>query len=102
MRFKVDLVSLILGRKFTVFLCFALYLRAISKYKPQGGGGRGACIWRDDLTEGFCVTSLGGFSLEGLSYFRNFTVFLHVNSKLGLQHPRVPLAATIGPFMNLL
>ena len=66
MRFKVDLVSLILGRKFTVFLCFALYLRAISKYKPQGGEGRGACIWRGDLTEGFCVTSLGGFSLEGL------------------------------------
>ena len=54
----------------------------------------------------FCVTSLGGFYLEGLihggAYFRNFTLFLHVNSKLGLQHPRVPLAANIGPFMNLL
>ena len=25
------------GRKFTFFLCFTLYLRAISKYKPPGG-----------------------------------------------------------------
>ena len=36
-------------------LCFIVNLRAISKYKPPG-----AYIWRDDLTEGFCVTSLGG------------------------------------------
>ena len=50
------------------FSLFALYLRAISKYKHQGGGGRGACIWRGDLTEGFCVTSLGGFSLGGLTH----------------------------------
>ena len=27
--FKIDWASLILGRKFTVFLCFTLYLRAI-------------------------------------------------------------------------
>ena len=39
LRFKIDWASLILGRKFTVFLCFALYLMAISKY-----------IWRGDLT----------------------------------------------------
>ena len=56
--------------------------------------------------EGFLRYELGGFYLEGLihggAYFRNFTVFLHVNSELGLQHPRAPLAATIGPFMNLL
>ena len=31
---KIDRASLILGRQFTVFLCFTLYLRAISKYKP--------------------------------------------------------------------
>ena len=36
MRFKIDWTSFIVGRKFTVF---ALYLRAISKYKPRGGGG---------------------------------------------------------------
>ena len=47
-------------------LCLIVNLRAISKYKPPG-----AYIWRGDLTEGFCVTSLwggggGGLYLEGL------------------------------------
>ena len=36
-------------------LCFTLYLRQFFKYKPPG-----AYIWRGDLTEGFCVTGLGG------------------------------------------
>ena len=58
-------------------LCFIVNLRAISKYKPPG-----AYIWRGDLTEGFCVTSLGGggrvifggaCTWRGL-YFRDFTV----------------------------
>ena len=39
LRFKIDWAGLILGRKFSVFLCFTLYLRAISKYKPLGGAG---------------------------------------------------------------
>ena len=41
LRCKIDWASLILRRKLTVFLCFTLYLRAISKYKPPlifGGG----------------------------------------------------------------
>ena len=60
MRFKIDWASLIVGRKITVLLCFTLYLREISKYKPPGGlyfegrfnGGFfalrvwGAYIWR--------------------------------------------------------
>ena len=37
LRFKIDWASLIVGRKFTVLLCFTLYLKAISKYKPPGG-----------------------------------------------------------------
>ena len=37
MRLKIDWASLLLGRKFTVFLCFTLYLKAISNYKPPGG-----------------------------------------------------------------
>ena len=37
LRLKIDWASLIVGRKLTVFLCFTLYLRAISKYKPPGG-----------------------------------------------------------------
>ena len=39
LRFQIDWASLILGRKFTAFLCLTLYLRAISKYKPPGGRG---------------------------------------------------------------
>ena len=64
--FRNRLGSLLPGRKFTIFLCFSLYLRAISKYKlPRGG----TYIWRGDLTEGFCyVTSLGGLYLEGLIF----------------------------------
>ena len=65
MRFKIDWASLIPGRKFTVFLCFTLYLRAISKYKPPK--------WRGDLTEGFLRYEFGGLIFGG-AYFRNFTV----------------------------
>ena len=63
-------------------LCFALYLRAISEYKPPGGLIFGGPIKR----RVFCVTSFffflggGGLYLEGLihgrAYFRNFTVVL--------------------------
>ena len=70
MRFEIDWASLLLGRKFTVFLCFILYLRAISKYKPPRGG---AYIWRGDLTEGFLRYEFGGLIFGG-AYFRNFTV----------------------------
>ena len=36
LRFKIHWASFIVGRKFTVFLCFTVYLRAISKYKTPG------------------------------------------------------------------
>ena len=36
LRFKIDWASLIVARKFTVFVLFS-YLRANSKYKPPGG-----------------------------------------------------------------
>ena len=53
-------ISFILGRKFTVFLCFTLYLRAISKYKPPGG----LYLEGRSVSEGFfCVKSLGGLYL---------------------------------------
>ena len=61
LRFKIDWASLILRRKFTVFLCFTLYLRAISKYKPPGG----AYIWRGDLTERFLRYEFGGLIFQG-------------------------------------
>ena len=62
--FKIDWASLIVGRKFTVF---ALYLRAVSKYKPPGD-----YIWRGDLTEGFFALRVWGLIFGG-DYFRNFT-----------------------------
>ena len=64
MRFKIDLASLIVGRRFTVFALFTLYLRAISKYKPPGGLIFGGAIYR----RVFCVKSLGGLYLEGLIF----------------------------------
>ena len=35
--FKIDLASLMLEGNLPFLLCFSLYLRAISKYKPPGG-----------------------------------------------------------------
>ena len=78
MRFKINWASLINGRKFTVFLCFILYLRAISKYKPPGGlylegrfnGGFfalrvwGAYIWRGLYMEGLIFGILRFFKFN--------------------------------------
>ena len=56
---------------YPLLLCFSLYIRAISKYKPPG-----VYIRRGDLTEGLCATTLvgGGGLIFGGAYFRNFTV----------------------------
>ena len=37
LHFKIDWASLMVGIKFSVLLCFTLYLRVIFKYKPLGG-----------------------------------------------------------------
>ena len=59
---KIDWASLIFERKFTVFLCFTLYLRAISKYKPPGelilegrfnGGFFALGVWTAYIWRGF-------------------------------------------------
>ena len=48
--FQNRLGSFIVGRKFTLFALFTLYLRAISKYKPpRGGGGGGGLIFRGEI-----------------------------------------------------
>ena len=71
MRFQIVWDSLILGRKFTVFLCFTLYLRAIFKYKPaRGGGGGRSLYWRGDLTEGFLRYEFGGLIFGGVYTWR--------------------------------
>ena len=65
MRFKIDWPSLLLGRKFTVFLCFTLYLRAIFKYKSRGGG----LYLEGRFNERFFALQVcGGFYLEGLIF----------------------------------
>ena len=70
---KIDWTNLILGRKFTVFLCFTLYLRAISKDKAPGG-----YIWRGDLTEDFLLYEFGGLGRvgTGTSKFPKWRIFL--------------------------
>ena len=85
MRLKIDCPSLILGRKFTVFLCFTLHLRAVSQYKPSVG----AYIWRGDLTEGFLRCEFGE-SIFGGAYFRDFTVFLHRICRFQQCFDRIP------------
>ena len=61
MRFNISWVSLIVGSKFTVF---ALFYFVIEGNFPSTSPG-GANIWRGDLTEGFCVTGLGGLIFGG-------------------------------------
>ena len=83
MRLKIDWVSLILGRKFTVFLCFTLHLRAILQVQaPQG-----AYIWRGDLTGVFCVMSLWGLYMEGFIFgiLRYCSSYLTLINRCALQ-----------------
>ena len=54
-------LPLLLEGNLPFLLCFTLYLRAISKYKPPGR----AYIWRGDLTEGFLRYEFGGLIFGG-------------------------------------
>ena len=87
LRFKINWARLIVGSKFTVLALF--YFVFEGNFQVQAP--RGAYIWRGNLTEGFCVTSLGGLYFEGLihggAYFRNFTVGHLHNSVLLLLRP---------------
>ena len=69
--FNIDWASLQWEGNLPFLLCFTLYSRANSKYKLPGG----AYIRRGDLTEGFCVTILGGLYLEGLIHGGLFSEF---------------------------
>ena len=57
---KSNGLALYLEVNLPFLLCFTLYLRAISKYKPPG-----AYIWRGDLTEGFLRYEFGGLIFGG-------------------------------------
>ena len=66
MRFKIDWAGLIVGSKFTVYLCFTLYLRAISKYKPSPGGGGGVYL-EGRFNGGFlALRAFGAYIWRGL------------------------------------
>ena len=87
--FQFNWASLIAGSKFTGFALFYFVFEGnFASTSPWG-----AYIWRGDLTEGFCVTSLGDLYLEGLihggAYFRNFTVYWDVLMPHG--HPIILL-----------
>ena len=90
MRFKIDWAGLILGRKFTVFL---FYLEFEGNLQVQAPGE--TYIWRGVLTEGFCVTSLGGLIFGG-AYFRNFTVTDFVTFQ-NPDHHHHPLSHLLSP-----
>ena len=60
LRLKIDWASLIVRSKFTVFALFYVVFEGIFPSTSP----RGAYIWRGDLTEGFCVTSLGSLYLD--------------------------------------
>ena len=94
-RLKIDWASLIPGRKFTIFLCCTLYLMAISKYKPSGGGrglyseGRfnavNGRLFELGLWWGLYLDEL----LHGGAYFRNFTV-LHLSRTVQISSMPIP------------
>ena len=71
MRFKIDLASLIVGRKFTVFALFTLYLRAISKCKPPWEGGG---VYLEGLFNGgFLRFEFGGLIFGILWYIHHWS-----------------------------
>ena len=65
LHFKIDWANLIVGRKCTIFALF--YFVFEGNFQVQAPGGL-ILFWRGNLTEGFCITSLGGSYLEGLIF----------------------------------
>ena len=75
LRFKIDWASLIVGRKFTVLLCFTLHLKAISKYKSPGG------LYLEGPFNGgfFALRVWGAYTWKGL--FSEFYGILNIKKK---------------------
>ena len=72
LHFKIGLVSLIVGKKFTIFALFYFVFEGNFQVQALRGGG-GAYIWRGDLMEGFLHYEFGEIIFGG-AYFRNFMV----------------------------
>ena len=66
MRFKIDWVSLIVRRKFTVFALFYFVFEGDFQVQTPGG----AYIWRGDLTEGFLRYLFRGLIFGGAFTWR--------------------------------
>ena len=65
-RKEIDWASLVAGSKFTVFaLFYFVFERNLPSSSPPRGGGRGAYIWRGDLTEGFLCNRFRGLIFGG-------------------------------------
>ena len=78
LRFKIDRASLVVGSKFTDFLCFTFYYRAIFQVQAP----EGAYIWRGDLTEGFLRYRFGGLIFVGAYTWRGlFSEFYGIYSR---------------------
>ena len=65
MRFEIDWASLIVGRKFTVFVLFYFVFEG----NFPSTSPRGVYIWRGDLTEGFLSYEFGGLIFGGAYTF---------------------------------
>ena len=63
MRFKIDWASLIVGRKFTVFVLF--YFIFEGNFQLQASGGGGGLYFEGDLTEGFLPYEFWGLIFGG-------------------------------------
>ena len=76
MHFKIDWVSLIVGRKFTVFALFYFVFEGNFQVQAPGGGGGGLYLERG-FKGGFFALRVWGLIFGG-AYFWNFTVSLAI------------------------
>ena len=72
MRFKIDLASLIVGSKFTVFALF--YVVFEGNFQVQAPPPGGGYIQRGDSTEGFLRCEFGGLIFGGAYTWSDLTV----------------------------
>ena len=70
MRFKIDWASLILARKFTIFLFYFVFKDNFQVQAPPGGG----LYLEGQFNGGFFALRVWGL-IHGGAYFRNFTVY---------------------------
>ena len=82
LHFKIDWASQIVGRKLTIFALF--YFVFEGNFQAQAPGrGRGAYIWRGNLTEGFLRYEFGRLIFGGAYTWRGlFSDFYGDHNKI--------------------